>query len=419
MDGERNIRASRRIQASLTQRRRVAGGTVVKDLERTDRRRMRALNTQLVLDCIRKAELTSQADLIRATKLNTGTIVSIVRDLRERGLVVGAGQGPSRGGRRPALLRLNPSAAAVLSCQVGTEVATAAVLDLGATILSRREWAVEAARGPEPFLAALVACLRDQLQAPALKGRRLAGLGLSLHGAVDAERGVLRVSEHLGWYDVPFRDELQRALGIPVFAEGEARAIALAEQRWGAASKARDFVLIELDAGFGMVQVLDGRLCRGSHGLAGELGFTVWDTADRSAEERRPRILEDLASLKALCGRAEQVGAVAAVAVEPSVSETIEEVWLRRLVLASRAGSLEARQSLDDAARAIGLAVANVINLLDPELILLTGRMASGADGYLLEPIRACVREHLVGARSRVPRIEPAGLGPDAALLGA
>ena len=396
-----------------------AKGTTVTELKRTDRQRMRALNTQLVLNCIRSVDTTSQADLIRATKLNTGTIVSIVRDLRRRGLVVDAGPGVSRGGRRPTLLRLNPSAATVLSCQVGSETATAALLDLRAAILDRRELAIDPERGPGVFMAVLGECLTAMLDARAPEGRSIAGLGLSLHGPVDVARGVMLFSEHLGWRDVAFKDELRRTLGIPVLAEAETRAIALAEQCWGAAREAQDFVVIELDTGIGMVQVLDGRLCRGRHSLAGELGFTVWDTAEDGEHARRPRVLEDIASLRALCRVGKQVPEVASATVEPSGSETSEEFWLRRLVWASRAGCVQASRILDDVERGLGLAVANVINLLDPELILLTGRMVTGGDGALLEPIRAQVQAHLVGAKSRVPRIEPAAVGPDAALLGA
>jgi len=390
----------------------------VTSLKRTDRSRMRAMNTKLVLDAVRAVGTTSQADLIRATNLSTGTIVSIVRGLSELGLLAQTGQGASRGGRRPTLLRLNPAAAFVLSCQVGSDRATAGVLDLGASVLSRRELPIRRELRPGNFIADLVASLQNQVRELGICHQRIAGLGLSLHGPVDAERGVMLFSEHLGWRDVPFRDELARALDLPVFAEAETRAIALAEQRWGAARDAQDFVLVELDAGIGMVQVLDGRLCRGSHSLAGELGFTVWETAERGQDRQRPRVLEDVASLQALCRQAEQLPEVASVGLEPFGSESSAELWLRRLVSASRAGESRARQLLDDTTRAVGLAVANVANLMDPELVLLTGRMVSGTDGNLLEPIRAHVQAHLVGAPDRVLRVEPAVLGPDAAFLG-
>ncbi|MBT3287290.1 MAG: ROK family protein [Victivallales bacterium] len=388
------------------------------DLRRTDRSRMRALNTQLVVDRIRGAEATSQADLIQATKLTTGTIVSIVRDLCRRGLVVRAGQGVSRGGRRPTLLRLNHSAATVLCCQVGSDTATVAVLDLGAEILARRDLTIERERGPEAFMAALVTCLQDLLRTHAPVDSCIAGLGLSLHGAVDAHRGVMLFSEHLGWRDVPFGDQLQQALGVPVFAEGETRTMTLAERRQGAAQGAQDFVLVELDTGIGMVQVLEGKLCRGRHHLAGELGFTVWDTAEPAAGGQRPRVLEDIASLRALCHQAEQVPeVVAAVAGQPP-GGTTEAMWLQGLVSASLAGHAAAREILDNATHALGIAIANIVNLLDPELVLLTGRLVYAADGALVDPLCSCIQRHLLDAR-RAPRIECAVLGTDAALLGA
>ena len=405
------------------------------NLKRTDRSRMRAMNTKLVLDAVRAVETTSQADLIKATKLSTGTIVSIVRDLRALGLLVQAGKGASRGGRCPTLLKLNTSAAVVLSCQVGSDTATVCVLDLGARVLSRRELVVEREHGPAPFMEMLVDCLRQQLHElfpntlhlppssssspppstlhpppPCPSASPVAGLGLSLHGPVDAERGVMLFSEHLGWRDVPFKDELEKALGVPVFAEAETRAIALAEQCWGAAGGARDFVLIELDTGIGMVQVLDGKLCRGSHNLAGELGFTAWESGVDA--DRRTVVLEQKASLRAICREAVQTSLVEG-------HDLAEETILQSLLDLSSSGDPQAQQILDTAARVLGMVIANVINLLDPERILLTGRLVSGPEGGLLDPIRQHVQAHLVGARDRVPRIEQAVLGADAALLGA
>ena len=129
------------------------------DLRRTDRDLMRAMNTKLVLDVVRGVDMTSQADLIKATRLSTGTIVSIVRELRKLGMLADLGPGASRGGRKPTLLKLNSAAAVVLACRVGSNSATVGVLDLNGNILSRRDLVLAPGCGPEPFMAALVACL--------------------------------------------------------------------------------------------------------------------------------------------------------------------------------------------------------------------------------------------------------------------
>jgi len=226
-------------------------------------------------------------------------------------------------------------------------------------------------------------------------------------------------SSHLGWRNVAFSGELQQVLGVPVFAEAETRAIALAEQRWGAARAARDFVLAELDTGIGMVQVLEGKLCRGRHSMAGELGFTVWDPGQRADGGQQPRVLEDMASLRVLCRQAQQLPDVASRLSEPSAVESREEWWLEQLVAASLSGYVQAREILDDATRVLGMAIANVVNLLDPELVLLTGRLVSAAEGALVDPLRQCAQRHLLGTQEHTPRIERAVLGADAALLGA
>ena len=381
---------------------------------------MRAMNKKLVLDVVRSRETICQADLARVTKLSTGTIVSMVRELRDQGLVMDAGQGESTGGRKPTLLMLNPSAAFALACHVGSEAATVALIDLTGRILQRDDLPIEPRRGPDAFLADLATFVAEQLRRRRLARHRIAGMGLSLHGPVDTVNGRLLLSKHLGWRDVPFKEALERKLRVPVHVEAETRAMALAEQRRGAARDVQSFVLVEVDTGIGMVQALDGGTLRGSHSMAGELGYTVWWPGSPRESDRPPVVLEDLASIGAMCRQAQDALAAGRTSSmrNPSKAKSLDEAFTW-LVGAHRDGDGLAAEIVDGAAHALGVAVANLVNLLDPELVLLAGGALDRLGDALTGPIRAHADQYLLDTENRTTRIEVAALGTDAALIGA
>jgi len=387
---------------------------------RANRALMRAMNKKLVLDVVRSCETVCQADLARATKLSTGTIVSMARELRDQGLVAEAGQGQSTGGRKPTLLTLNPSAAFALACRVGSETATVALMDLAGHILQRDDLPFEPRRGPDAFLADLATFVTGQLRSLRLARRRIAGMGLSLHGPVDTESGRLLLSRHLGWRDVPFKEYLEGKLRVPVHVEAETRAMALAEQRRGSARDVRSFVMVEVDTGIGMVQVLDGGTVRGSHSMAGELGYTVWWPAAPTGPDRPPVVLEDVASIGAMCREAQEGLAAGRTSGmrNPSEAASLDEAFTW-LVDAHRKGDELAAEVIHRAAHALAAAVANLVNLLDPELVLLAGCAINRLGEALTGPIRTYADQYLLDTENRTARIEAASLGTDAALIGA
>lgn len=244
-----------------------------------------------------------------------------------------------------------------------------------------------------------ILCVAKQLVARS----RVLAAGVGVPGPVDASRGriigdVLNIPDLTG---VPLRSILRRKLGVPVFVDNDVNALALAESRWGAAKKKRDFVLIMLGTGVGGAIVLDRKLRRGAHGHAGELGHATVNLDGRDC----------------FCG---SVGCLKAYAAGPDMVQQFGDRSLtpREIVTLARRGNRKAQTVIATAARALGAACANVTNTLDPELIIIGGSVAEAGE-ILLKPAREWMSRYaLPGVRMQVPIVRSA-LRKSNAFLGA
>lgn len=232
--------------------------------------------------------------------------------------------------------------------------------------------------GSDPAeVVAAVTDLVDQLCRDAdLDRRQLLGVGIGMAGLVDGDAGVCRYSPFFGWSEVPLASMAAEALGVPVRLENDVNTLALAERWFGAGHDNDDFVLVTLGRGIGLGIVNDSLLYRGAGGGAGEFGHTVVDSNGRPCP----------------CGN---IGCLEANVSEPAILEAA------RTLVASDAGSLREisdvyeraqhdprlAQLLNDAGRAIGRGLANVVNLFAPTLVMVSGEGIRAGD-LMFGPMR-------------------------------
>ncbi|MEA2971987.1 MAG: glucokinase [Actinomycetota bacterium] len=250
--------------------------------------------------------------------------------------------------------------------------------------------------------------------------RPLAAMGAGMPGLVDRD-GVLRFAPNLpGVTGLPVRDELERRLGVPVHVDNDATCAAWAERAMGAATGLDDVVLVTLGTGIGGGVITGGRLTHGANGFAGEVGHMVVDRdgpecpcGQRGCWERYASGsgLARLARLAVAEGRATAVLALAGG--DP------EAIWGEHVAEAAAAGDAEARALVAELGWWVGLGLANLANILDPEAFVVGGGLITMGD-LLLEPVRASFAALLQGRawRPAIP-VVPAALGPRAGAIGA
>lgn len=367
---------------------------------------MRGLNRALVLRLLRREGRVSRADLSKHSGISRSTISSIVADLLAEGLVRELGEGASKGGRRPILLEFNYQSKYVIGVELGTTAMTAVVTDLEATVVHRRRLAFAVEEGPERGLTVLEGLLRDLLPTAPTPGG-ICGVGIALPSPVlYAEGRTVAPPGMQGWDRVPLRDRLGAAIGLPVALDNDANLGALAEWRWGAGQNARNLVYIYLaQTGIGGALMFGGTLYRGAVGSAGEIGHVVVEEGGPLCRCGNRGCLEAVASVPRLLQQAREADLLGA-------GGTLAEF------LALAPHSAPARRLLARVGERLGLAIGGLINLVNPDRVVVGGPLADAGE-LLLGPLRAMALQTALAIAARRVVIAQAALGPDVVALGA
>ena len=303
-------------------------------------------------------------------------------------------------------------------------------LDFGGTKLSaalaavgERRWlALERVLSPPDARASsdldtMLAMSRAML---AQTGGALAAVGVSFGGPVDATAGLVRLSHHVpGWENFPLRERLTEALGVPVKVDNDANVAALGEWRFGAGQGCQSLLYVTVSTGVGGGWILDGHIYHGADSMAGEIGHMLIQPDGPLCACGRRGCLEALASGPAIARRARELLVAdpqAGAGLRTLVKGNLTAITARHVSLAAATGDPLARQVLDEAARALGIGIGNVVTLMNPQRVVVGGGVSKAGPGYF-EVVRVTARANtLPGIRVD---IVPAALGDDAPLWGA
>jgi glucokinase len=259
----------------------------------------------------------------------------------------------------------------------------------------------------------------DQVLERAGKGGRPAALGIGCPGPLDAASGLVHHAPNLDWHDVPLKDLLEKRLGIPVAVDNDANLAALGEYVYGAGRGEKDMVYITVSTGIGGGLILDGRLYHGAGFGAGEIGHMTIDPGGPRCNCGNSGCLEAMASGTAMAREARLlIESGRGRAILEAAGGDVCAVTAREVARAAAGGDDEARQIIINAGRALGTGVANVINLLNPALVVLGGG-AMQVGPLIWETMEEEISRRALAAARRRVRLVPAELGPRSGLMGA
>lgn len=383
----------------------------------TDHAVMRELNRTLVLDLVRRHSPVSRAVIAREASLAKPTVSAIVESLIEEGLVREIGTGPAAagGGRPPILLEFNSRSQFLVGVQVGVEHSNIVVADALGDELARA--VVETPKGePSDALGLIAAEIDALLKRSGTPRRRLVAVGVCVPGLIDMRTGVCLLAPNVGWRDVPVRDVLARRLGVPVHVVNTGDAAVVVEHVDGAAQGADDVVLLYVGRGVGTGIMVAGRLLHGSFGLTGEIGHCRVPGNTAKCNCGKIGCLETLADGAAIARAA--AAAVAAGRQTVLADVPVDELTARDVGEAAQAGDDVALEILDDAGRILGLAASWLINLFNPDILLVGGGVAEAGEP-LLQPLREVALGEALHESAQRVEIRPWTLGRDAGVRGA
>jgi glucokinase len=299
----------------------------------------------------------------------------------------------------------------------GTAIKIAVVWSDGRVVESR-QIPTDADAGPEAASGRILACVETLRREHELESREMRALGIDSAGIVDGANNLVLDAPNLRrWERYPLAERLGTALGLPAFLENDVNAMAYGEWQCGAGRGTRDLLCLTLGTGVGGGLVLDGKLYRGARGAAGEIGHM-------SIEADGPRCacgnwgcLERYVGAQFIVARAvEMLGGDA----RPSSLRSVAADTLSPRIISEAAagGDVVAIDVLDVTGRWLGVALANLVNLLNPERIVVGGGVARAGD-LLLGSARRTLRERAMNVPAQTAEVVTAALGNDAAVVGA
>lgn len=371
---------------------------------------MRERNLAVVLERIARHEPVTRARLAELTGFTKTTVSNLVGLLEGAGLVRdGAPLHEGERGRPGVGVSLRGDGAAGLGLEVNVDYLAACVLDLGKRVRYRHVIGADN-RGREPgaVLAALTALADEAVSAARTQGLSVAGAAVALPGLLDREDGVVRHAPNLGWTDVPVTGAPGLDLALPTEYDNEANLAALGELWFGGGAELGDFVHVSGEIGIGAGIVVDGRVFRGAHGFAGELGHLVAEPGGPPCSCGGRGCLEQVAGQEALLRAAGL----------PVAGPDAPDDPVRALVGLLEAGDPAALAAVERAGRALGGALAAAVNLIDPDAIVLGG-VFSPLAGWIRPPVEAVLAGGPGSLRRGAPPVEVSGLAEGAAVLGA
>jgi predicted NBD/HSP70 family sugar kinase len=341
----------------------------------------------------------SRTKLAEITGLSAATISGIAAELIEAGLIFEKEAGDSSGGRRPILLALNPRGGFVIGLKLTETNITAALTDLEATLIAKDTCPL-GDHDVEDVVDCIVKTVKALLKKSKIHKDQLIGVGIGLAGIIDGESGVLRHSPIFGWHDIPLKEILQKRLDTPVYVDNDVNTLTLTEQWFGAGQDVENFLTVTVGRGVGLGIVFHGKLYHGAHGGAGEFGHIVVDPEGPRCECGKYGCLETMVADPWLMRQAEQSFAQGTM---PSKVKSVQA-----LVELAREGDPEAQRIFAKAGDALAQALANLINVLSPELIIISGEGVRAGD-LLFAPMHDAIGKYVMPglAEDTEVRIDP------------
>ncbi|MDP5217707.1 ROK family transcriptional regulator [Ruegeria sp. 2205SS24-7] len=353
-----------------------------------------------ILEEIRAADRIARIDIASATGLSPATVTAITADMLEEGLIeeisqeAGTGGAKAKRGRPRVLLKLRGEAHRIAGLKVSQKSIAVLLVDFSGTEIALHEHDLRNARmSGEELADEIKTAVAATCAKAGIEMRTLSGIAIGLPGQIDAAKGFVHWSSSLTERNVQFGDILARKLSSPVFIDNDANLVAIAEQLFGDGQGYRNFLVVTIEHGVGMGIVLDGKLYRGARGCGAEFGHTKVQNGGALCQCGQRGCLEAYVGDYALLREAN----IQTMGERPN---NVGDV-----LAAAREGDRLAQSVLDRAGQMFAMGLSNLINIFDPQLIVLSGAQIA-FDHLYEERVLDSVKRSVVEIDAPLPEIK-------------
>ncbi|MFD8721341.1 ROK family transcriptional regulator [Streptomyces sp. NPDC059629] len=378
-------------------------------------RDIRTANRYEVLRHIIAESPTSRQELAAVTGLSLATVATLVGELLELRMITEVGFEDSAGGRPRGLVAVNASGGALIGVDIAETYVHVELFDLALNVLARAEENIRPGENrPEQVVGHAAAAVGSVVAQAGVEGARVLGVGVSVPGQVDRDTGIAEYAPNWDWHDVPLLALLSEHIAYPLHLDNPLRACAVAEQWFGAARGRGDTVVVNLGTGVGAGLALGGGLHRGVSNSAGEWGHTTLVLDGRLCHCGNHGCVETYVGAPGIMLNLRESSPQSPLLHPEDQTATIDA-----LARGAADGDPVALQVVRDTARYIGAGIANLVNLLNPELVVLSSWVARRLGEPLLDEVREAVRRHALGRPFAAMEIVLSPIPTDPVCLGA
>lgn len=362
----------------------------------------------------------SCADFSLQLKKSLPFTTKLVNDLVEEDVIVETGFAPSTGGRRPLMYSIKPNILYIIAVSIDQFVTRIALMDSNNEVIGAIAKIDLPLDNNQNALVILYEQLQEFIQQSKVDKSKIVGIGMGMPGFVDIQRGInhsfLKTPEDYGKESIT--EFLSEKLKLPVFIDNDSSVTALAELRFGAGMSRKNVMVINVGWGVGLGMILNGHLYRGASGFAGEFSHIPLFTNNKLCSCGKSGCLETETSLSVLIEKFHEAIQQGRVSMLRSISTENLEKASEQIVQFALEGDRLAVELLSEIGYKIGRGIAILIHLLNPELIIISGR-GTQAGKIWQAPIQQALNEHCIPRLAHNTKIEISNLGFDASLIGA
>ncbi|MDQ0167484.1 ROK family transcriptional regulator [Bacillus horti] len=376
---------------------------------------IKKINKSIVLQLLRDKSPLSRADISKLSGLNKATVSSLVQELIMEQLVYEIGEGQSSGGRKPVMLFYNHLAGFSIGIDLGVKDILAVLTDLQGNIIYEHDISLNQA-DPEYVLEQLKVVIQLLIGKAPSSPYGVVGIGVGVPGIVDKE-GTILFAPNLGWKNIDLRTPLFEDFQVPIIVENEANSGAYGEKLYGAGKNSEHLIYISFGSGVGTGVMIDNKLFRGAAGFSGEMGHFTIEANGKKCSCGNRGCWELYTSEIALLEQARHLQIVENQGFEgqPSLTSLSDITTLKR---AAEQGNREVIQLFNRVGEYIGIGFVNLINMFNPEQLILGNRYAT-LEKWLEQPIKRILEQRLQSYAYANVQISFSRLEQRSAVLGA
>lgn len=377
-----------------------------------------------ILQLIHSGMNNSRLELARMADLSPSSITAIVQRLIKKGLVVESAPATSHLGRRPIPLQVRGDAAYLLGVDLGSFFLRIVITDINGEIVFRSQTRTDMNVGRERVLEKTFLCIHQAIRESNIPQKLIRGIGVAHSGVIDSEAGVVlsypRPGQMAEWKNIPLREIFMKEFSLPCLLEDSVRTSTIAERSFGAGRDLNNFLCIEVGMGIGAGIFIDGKIYRGAGGRAGEFGHITVNENGPLCSCGNTGCLETMASCAAII---ENVKTAIERGIDSKIRELaggdLDKVSIELIAQAASEDDSLAYRELQRSASYIGIGLANLVNLLNPKVVIFSGALFREIPQLIADPLRRIIKQRSLEKSAQEVQLLVSALGGEASALGA